>query len=43
MASDELMMVLVLIVGVVVVALVHLYRRRLQAQRRIARVPGGHA
>ena len=37
MASDELLMVAVLIVGIVVVAIVHMLRRRLQAQRRIAR------
>ena len=37
MASDELLMVVVLIVGIVVVAIVHMLRRRLQAQRRIAR------
>ena len=37
MASDELLMVVVLIVGIVVVAVLHLFRRRWQAQRRIAR------
>ncbi|UHQ20570.1 hypothetical protein LVB87_05290 [Lysobacter sp. KIS68-7] len=37
MASDELMMVVVLVVGIVAFAGVHAWRRRLHVQRRIAR------
>ena len=37
MASDELLMVVLLIVGIVAIAVVHMLRRKLQSARRVAR------